>query len=193
MATAGGIGIKEQTSPYARHRFSVADFHRMGQAGILRADARVELVAGELIEMAPIGTRHAEVVDRLTRACLLSAGTQLRVRVQGPVRLDDRTEVQPDLAVLRAADYALAHPGPADVLLLIEVADTTLAYDRDVKLPLYGAAGIAEVWLVDLAGRRVTLHRAPTASGYGQVLDAPEMLTAARVPGLSVALVDLLP
>jgi Uma2 family endonuclease len=184
---------REQAPPYARHRFSVGEYHRMGQAGILRPDARVELVAGEVVEMAPIGARHAEVVDRLTRACLLGAGAQARVRVQGPVRLNDRTEVQPDVALLRPADYSAAPPGPADVLLLIELADTPLAYDRDVKLPLYAAAGIPEVWLVDLPGGRMTVHRAPEQGAYAQVAPAGPAECAQLLPDLTLTLAEVLP
>lgn len=191
MPQSASPRVRAQALRCARHRFSVGEYHRMGQAGILRPDARVELVAGEVVEMAPIGPRHAEVVDRLTRACVLGAGA--RVRVQGPVRLDDHTAVQPDLVLLRPADYTAAPPGPADVPLLVEVADTTLSYDRDVKLPLYAAAGIAEVWLVDLTAGRVVVHREPTGSGYAQVLEATDTLAASRVPGLAVAVAELVP
>ena len=124
----------------------------MGQAGILGEDDRLELLEGEIVEMAPIGSRHQSVVDRLTRLFSNRVGDAAVVRVQGPVRLGDDSEPQPDLLLLRrrADFYATAHPGPEDVLLLVEVPDTSTEYDREVKLPLYARHGIAEVWLVGL-------------------------------------------
>jgi Uma2 family endonuclease len=149
-----------------RRGFTVEEYHRMGEAGILRADERVELIEGEIIEMSPIGTRHAACVRMLTRSVGRSLGDELLLDVQNPVRLDGGLEPQPDLAVVRVRDYVDTLPGPEDVLLVIEVSDTTLAYDRNVKLPLYARANIREAWIVDLPGNAVARHNDPSEEGY---------------------------
>ncbi len=149
-----------------RRRFTVHDYHRMGEAGILHEDDRVELIEGEIVEMTAIGTRHFSCVNRLNRLLVMSVGEDAVVSVQNPVRLDEYTEPQPDLTVIRPRDYRLSLPGPEDVLLLIEVSDTTLAYDRNVKLPLYARAGIREVWIADLAGEIVERHTDPSGHSY---------------------------
>jgi Uma2 family endonuclease len=171
-----------------RWRFTVRDYHRMGEAGILHEDDRVELIEGELVEMAAIGTRHFSCVNGLNRLLVMSVGDEAIVSVQNPVRLNEYTEPQPDLTVIRPRDYRLSLPGPEDVLLLIEVSDTTLAYDRGVKLPLYARAGIREVWIVDLAGEVIVRHTDPSGDGYrnseharrGEMI-VPTMLSGAAI------------
>lgn len=138
----------------------------MGEAGILRDDERVELIHGEVVEMNPIGSRHAACVNELNWLVSSQLGSEFRVGVQNPVRLDGGLEPQPDLAVVRARDYRGSLPGPEDVLLLIEVADTSLAYDRGVKLTTYAEAGIREVWIVDLTGGTVERHTNPAGDSY---------------------------
>lgn len=152
-----------------RRRFTVADFHRMAEAGIFTEDDRVELIDGEVLEMTPIGPRHAATVKRLVELLTTSLSGSAIVSVQDPIQLADDTEPQPDLAVLRrrADYYAEAHPTTADVLLVIEVADTSLGYDRSEKLPRYARAGILEVWLVDLSGNRIEQHTNPHGDQYG--------------------------
>lgn len=166
----------ELTRTARTHRLSVRDYYRMAEAGILPPDARVELIEGEVLDMTPIGSRHNGCVNRLADALFRAVAQRGVVQVQGPLRLDNHSEPQPDLAVLRprADFYARAHPVPADVLLIIEVADTTLPFDRDVKLPLYARAGITEVWLVDLEGRRVLRYREPGSDAYARA-DAPAL------------------
>ncbi len=149
-----------------RRRFTVHDYHRMGEAGILNEDDRVELIEGEIVEMAAIGSRHFTCVNGLTRLLVRSVGDAAIVSVQNPVRLDEHSEPQPDLTVLRVRDYRESLPMPEDVLLLIEVSDTSLAYDRGVKLPLYARAGIREVWIVDLPGEVIERHTDPSMDGY---------------------------
>jgi Uma2 family endonuclease len=152
----------------SRHRLTVADFRRMGEVGILRPDDRVELIAGEIIDMSPIGSLHAALVARLASALGQRVGETAIIWTQNPLALDDTSQPQPDLAVLRprADFYAAAHPGPADVLLVIEVADTTLAFDLDVKVPLYAAAGIPEAWVIEAASRRTHVFRRPVNGRY---------------------------
>lgn len=154
----------------ARHRLNVDDYYRMAEAGILQRDSRVELIDGEVIDMVPIGADHGATVNRLAKALILACGDRAIVAVQNPVRLDPGSEPQPDFAVLRsrADGYRTAHPTPPDVFLLIEVADSTLRYDRTVKLPLYAQAGIAEYWIVNLQDRVVEAHRSPAGDGYAE-------------------------
>ena len=172
-----------------RHRFSVVEYHRMADAGLFGEDDRVELVAGEVIDMAPIGSRHAACVDRLTRLLVSRLGADAIVRVQSPVRLGDLSEPQQDIAVLAPRDdfYAGAHPGPAEVLLVVEVADTTLAWDRSVKVPLYAGAGVAEAWVVDLVAEAVEMWAGPGPDGYAEVRRAErgeEMAVAGIIMGV---------
>ena len=151
--------------PFPRHRLSVGDFHKMAEAGIFAPEDRIELIEGELVDMAPVGSAHASLIDYLTQA--LVAQTQKKnqaiVRVQSPVVLGDRSEPQPDIALLKPRKdfYRHAHPQARDILCLIEVADTSLVYDRDTKLPLYAKNGIVEVGLIVLGERRVEIYRLP--------------------------------
>ncbi|HJQ34132.1 MAG TPA: Uma2 family endonuclease [Pyrinomonadaceae bacterium] len=151
-----------------RHRFTVAEYERMGQFGIFSEDKRVELVCGEVILMSPIGERHAACVDFLTQFITLRLRHSAIVRVQNPVQLDDYSEPQPDITVLkpRADFYRHTHPHPEDMLVVIEVSDTTLDYDRKVKLPLYAAAGIPEAWLVNLPEERIEVYGDPAGGEY---------------------------
>ena len=145
----------------------------MGRAGILTAEDRVELLDGEVIVMSPIGNRHAACVDRLTNGFTRSGGLAGRalVRVQNPLAESDVSEPQPDLMLLIPRDdhYDFGHPGTADVLLLVEVADSSLEYDLNTKVPFYARAGIREVWIVDLEHNRVEVHTEPSRWGYGAV------------------------
>ena len=154
----------------ARHSFTAEEFERMGEAGIFRQDARLELIEGEIFETSPIGSPHAACVDALALVCNELARRRFIVRVQSPIRLSDFSEPQPDVALLRWRDdfYRGAHPTPPDVLLVVEVADATAAADRTVKLPLYARAGIAEAWLVDITEAQVEIYSDPSAGAYGR-------------------------
>ena len=176
-----------------RHRLNVDDYHRMAEAGILGEDDRVELIDGELIDMAPIGQGHVGVVNALTHALFMAFAGRAIVSVQNPLRLDLLNEPQPDVAILRPREDFYqrgALPGPSDVLLVVEVADNSLRYDRTVKLPLYARAGIGEVWIVDLRRRVVETHREPGPDGYAvMATHGPEdTVTPALAPGIAVAL-----
>jgi Uma2 family endonuclease len=152
------------------HRLTVDEYYRMAEAGVLSPDDRTELIEGEIIDMAPIGSAHADVVRLLTQRLLRAVGDAGVVSVQLPVRLSRRSEPQPDLAVVKTkpAGYRRAHPTADDVLLLIEVSDTTLRYDLDVKARLYATHGIAEYWVVDLVANRVWCHRLPSGTRYAE-------------------------
>src|SRR5436309_7845774 len=158
-----------------KRRFTVEEYHRMAEVGILTETDRVELIDGEIVEMTPVGSRHASVVKRLTALLTSRLGVRTIVSVQDPVQLSKESEPQPDVVLLRPTPdfYAGSHPEPVDTLLLIEVADTSLSYDRGVKLPRYAAARVIEVWIVDLAGDAVEVYRTPVPDGYRDVVRVP--------------------
>ncbi len=151
-----------------RHLFTVDEYHRLGAAGVLAEKPRTELVEGELLEMAPIGSQHAGWVGHLTRLLVQRTPEDVTVYVQNPLRIGEHSELQPDLALLRPRErpYTEAHPGPEDALLLVEVADSTVTYDRERKIPLYARHGIAEVWLFDLIGGHMEIYLEPSEDGY---------------------------
>lgn len=179
-----------------RRRFTVQEYHGMAEAGILHEDDRVELMGGEIVEMSPIGGRHAKCVTELLRALTALVGEGVRVSPQNPVKLDEYWEPQPDVAVLRASErYMVGElPEPEDVLLLIEVSDTTLAYDRDIKLPLYARFGIPEAWIVDLTSGTIERHTEPSEGGYDLVRRARRgaSVESEALPGLSVPVDDVI-
>lgn len=178
------------------HRFTVADYHRMAETGILNEDSRVELIKGRIVDMAPIGAPHLGLVNRLTRLLPAVLAGRAILSVQNPVRLDDGSEPQPDVAVLRprADDYETAIPRPADVLLLVEVADSSLADDRNDKLALYAEHGIVECWLVSVAERIVEVYREPRNGRYvfASRVGSGGILDIAALPGSVLAASDLL-
>ena len=149
-------------------RFTASEYHQMVEAGILTEDDRIELIDGEIIEMAPMGTRHLAYVNRLNRQFVRGLGDGVIVQVQGSIRLSEYSEPEPDLVLLhwRRDFYVDRYPGPEDVLLIVEVADSSLAYDRGVKAALYARSGIREYWLVDVNGRSITLYRDPSGDSY---------------------------
>jgi len=178
------------------HRFTVDDYHAMAAAGALKPDDRVELIDGEILDMTPIGSRHAAAVDILNRWLVIGCGSRAIIRVQGPLRLDLHSEPEPDLLALVPRDdfYRDKPPAASDVLLLIEVADSSLSYDRRVKLPLYARAAVREAWLVDLVRNEVEVRREPGPDGFAQVEHCGRgtALSPAAFPNLSLAIGDLL-
>ena len=186
--------MQTETREVTRRRFTVHEYHKMAEAGILHEDDRIELIDGELVEMNAIGTPHFNCVNRLTRLLVREAGDDAIVSIQNPVRLDEYSEPQPDAALIRSRDYSDSLPMPEDVLLLIEVSDTTLAYDRGVKLPRYAEAGIPEVWIVNLPGQRIEHHTGPSGDLYGHVHLARrgEKIESVSLQGLRVSVDDVL-
>lgn len=172
------------------YRFTVEDYHRMAEAGILGEDDRVELIEGEIVEMPPIGSPHGGTVKALIHLFSKAVGDRAIVSVQDPARLSDISEPQPDLMLLRPRPdfYRNSHATPADVLLLVEVADTSAAYDRSVKLPLYARVGIPEYWLVDLERGVLEVYRSPEDDRYA---DLQELRSGARVAPASLPDVEL--
>lgn len=179
-----------------RYRFTTTDYHRMAEAGILGEDDRVELIEGEILEMSPIGRLHASTVDRLNRLFNRAVGDAAIVRVQNPIVVNDYNEPQPDLTLLRPRTdfYAAGHPTPEAILLAIEVADTTVAFDRRVKAPLYARNGMPELWLIDLKRGHVVAFRDPTETGYAttQVFRRGEAISPVAFPDLVLPVAELL-
>ncbi|MEJ5198619.1 MAG: Uma2 family endonuclease [Anaerolineae bacterium] len=183
--------------PFApRWRFTVTEYHRLIAAGILHEDDRVELMGGDLVMMSPIGSKHAAAVKRLNYLLMRSLQDRALIGVQDPLYLDEHSEPQPDITVLKPRQdfYVHSHPGPNDVLLLIEVADTSIEYDRDVKLYAYARAGIVEAWLVDLIDGLIMIHREPSPTGYKLLRKAlpGEMISPTAFPDLQIAVADVI-
>lgn len=181
----------------AHHRFSLADYAQMIDLGILTENDRVELIRGEIIEKMSIGELHAACVKRLNRIFSTRLAQRACVGVQDPIRLAD-SEPEPDISLLkpRDDDYATSHPEPDDVLLVVEVAEASLDFDRNVKGPLYAENGIAEYWILNLIDRALEVHRAPDAGGrYADVriLKSGDATDLVRLPGTSLLVADLFP
>jgi Uma2 family endonuclease len=154
-----------------RRQFDVGQYHHMIATGVLREGDRIELIEGEILEMAAIGSQHAAQVKRLNRLFSRRLIDEILIAIQNPVELGPRSEPEPDVALLRwrADYYADSHPQPADVYLVIEVADSTVEYDRQVKAPLYARSGIVEYWLIDISAETIEIYRQPTPDGYQQI------------------------
>jgi Uma2 family endonuclease len=175
--------------------FTVQEYHLMTEAGVFANNQRVELIEGEIIQMAAIGTRHASCVNRLARRFSLIPEDLVTFAIQNPIQLTRRTEPQPDVVLLqpRADYYATAHPIPSEVLLLVEVSDSTVDFDRDVKVPNYARSGIQEVWLWDLEANCLEVYRFPTGNGYTsmQKFERGEMVSPLAFPEFELS-IDLI-
>ncbi len=173
----------------ARHHFTAEQYRRMGELGVLPANKNFELIEGEIIEMSPIGSRHAACVDMMSTILNRQVGDDVIVRVQNPILLDDDSEPQPDIALLRfrADFYRESHPTPADVLLVIEVADATLDTDRRMKLPLYARAGIPEVVILNVKDEQLEHHTDPRDGIYRvtRIFKRGERFASSAVPGVA--------
>jgi Uma2 family endonuclease len=181
-----------ENKPQDRRIITVEDYHRMAEEGLLNEDSRVELIEGEIIDMAPIGISHNCAVDRLNERLVEAVARRASVRVQGSFRLSNITEPQPDLILLKRRDDFYAHKFAAgdDTLLVVEVSDTTLRYDRNVKVPLYAKYGIPEVWIVDLENSRLHFFRSLTGGSYTSASATAEPALTG-LPGLDGMRVDL--
>lgn len=152
----------------AKRLINVDEYHRMAEVGILTEADKVELIQGEIIKMSPIGSKHAAIVDRINKLLNQHYSDNAIVRIQNPVRINDINEPEPDIAVLKYREdyYIEKHPKPQDILLVIEVSDTTLTYDKEIKLPLYATAGIPEFWLINIEKSEIEVHRFPATDIY---------------------------
>ena len=179
-----------------KRKFTVAEYYRMAEVGILHHTERVELLDGEIIVMAPMGERHANGVRRIGQALQRMARLAVTVSVQCPLRLDDLSEPEPDIALLRfREDGYITHPGPADTLVVMEVSDSTLDFDREVKSKRYAAAGIPEMWVMNLPGDCIDRLDQPGPAGYARhtVFRRGDKISPAALPDLAFAVADLLP
>lgn len=178
-----------------RHRITVDEYHRMAEVGLLAPDARVELIEGEIIDMAPIGPPHSSVVNQMLRLMMRAVGDLAIVQSQGAVRLNMRNEPEPDLALFRPREdfYRHQHPSGADTLLVIEVSESSLRYDREIKVPLYARHGVPEVWVVDLVNGQLLTWRSPVTGEYQLHAAAaqPGIVPIAALPGVLVDLSGL--
>lgn len=178
-----------------RRTLTVDEYHRIGDAGILRPDDRVELIEGEMIEMAPIGSRHFAMVNKLCTLLVTAVGNDGIVSIQNPIVLPPRNEPQPDLVILkpRADYYKNQLPGAQDVLLLVEVSDTTLEYDRDAKIPTYAQHAIPEVWLVNVQANTLSIFLDPSPKGYGRLLtpQVGDHVVPHRLPTVRLSVTDI--
>ena len=189
------IGVHEKRErmsvQYEKRYFNVVEYYRMAEAGVLSPDDRVELIEGEVVKMSPIGSRHAACVRRLDALLNREATDLAQVSVQNPVRLDDFSEPEPDVALLRprADFYADSHPTPADVLLIVEVADTSVEFDRGIKLPLYARAGVPQVLIVNMPGEVVESYSEPVNGAYQKFVRARrgESVGIILLPNLSLS------
>lgn len=180
-----------------RRLFTRDEYYAMAEAGILKPEDRVELIEGEIYRMAPIGNRHAGCVNRVNRVVTNGLTERAVVALQNPVHLNDFSEPQPDVAVLRPRQdfYSESHPRPTDVLLLIEVANSSSGFDRQSKIPLYALNGIAEVWLIDLPRQRLEVYRDPARDGYRTVqrLQRGERVAPQAFPDFEIEIAAILP
>jgi Uma2 family endonuclease len=178
-----------------RHRITVDHFYRMAEAGLFKPGERVELIDGEIIDMPPMGSRHAATLEHLASILTAAVGARAIVRQQLPVRLADDSEPEPDIALVKARDdrYRSAHPTAADVLLLVEISDVTLRHDREVKVPLYARCGVPEVWLVDLPDSRVHFYRVPVDGRYADasLVTGPAAASLSAWPDVAIDLAPL--
>ncbi len=176
--------------------FTVEEYHRMVEAGVLDEGSKVELIEGEVYPMAAMGSQHAACIDRLNKLLSPRVGDAFIVRVQCPVELHDTSEPEPDISLLKFREdfYASGHPKPEDTLLAVEVSDTTLAHDTNVKLPAYARAGIPEVWIVDLNTNTVHIHTNPATGEYRNTsrIRRDGTFESKTLPGTGLAASDIL-
>jgi Uma2 family endonuclease len=183
------------TDRLPRHRITVDEYYRMAEDGRLDPDTRVELIEGEIIEMAPMGSAHAGKTSRIDHLLSRALGTAAQIRVQMPLRLDNHSEPEPDIAVVVSREdfYEERHPTPADVLLVVEISDSSSGPDRNRKISLYARGGVPEVWVVDVKSKRLHVYREPRDGAYTDVWSTvkPGMIALSALPGIRVDLKEL--
>ena len=187
--------MNTSTNALRRHRLTVTEYFRMGEHGILAPDARVELINGEIIDMTPINSPHSGTVNQLNTLLVRAAGDRAVISVQNPIILGEYSAPQPDLCLLkpRADHYKRAHPEAGDVLLAIEVADTSLSYDRNTKSRLYAQFGIAEMWLIDVNSGQLWRYCNVDNESYAEVkvLDPSNTIEPLALPDCSIQIASL--
>lgn len=189
--------MSDMASVYERHRITLDEYHRMAKAGVFDAQARIELIDGELIEMAPIDPPHASTVDRILNQFAAHLAGRAWIRCQNPMTLRPASEPQPDLILARCGEsgYSDHHPYAQDVLLAVEVSVSSLRFDRKIKVPLYARSGIRELWLVNLVENELVAYREPTDAWYASVNTycRGDRISPSAFPDVNFAVTDLLP
>ncbi len=179
-----------------KHQICVSEWHKMGEYNIFPPDARMELIKGEIIEMAPIGPSHAGCVIKLIELFANQKGKNALINVQNPIQLGNLSEPEPDVVLLRPAShfYQKQHPTADDIFLLIEVSDTTLKHDRDEKIPLYAKDGIIECWLIDLNEFQIEVYLNPSANGYThkRIFESGQTLIPSQLPQIKIPVSEIL-
>ncbi|WP_202219990.1 Uma2 family endonuclease [Okeania sp. KiyG1] len=182
--------------PLLKRQFNVKEYNKMPEVGILKEDERVELIRGEILKMSPVGRHHAACVNRLTRLFSQRLGDRVLVSVQNPIELGDYSEPEPDIALLelKADFYESGHPQSQDLFLIVEVADSTIKFDREVKVPLYAENNVIEVWLVDINKEYLEVYRQPIGGSYKQVqkLERGEIFSVQRFPDINIQVDEIL-
>lgn len=182
--------------PLMRKKFRSDEIHQMVKIGILPEESGWELIHGEIIHRMMIGSRHASVVKRINRILIMLFGERFIIGVQDPIHIDEYNDPEPDISLLKSRDdfYEAGHPNPSDVLLVLEVSDSTLEYDRDVKKGLYAKAGISEFWLVNLIDNTIERYSEPADGRYFQmkIFKQSEMIQAASIDNLQIQVSDLI-
>ena len=182
------------TNP-TKYRLTVEQYYKMAEVGILGTEQRTELIEGEIVEMSPIGAKHAGTINRLNRVLSPLVSNQAIISIQNSIRLSDNSEPQPDLAVLRLRDdcYTDCHPIPDDIFLLIEVSDSTLKYDREIKIPLYAKAGIPEVWIANIEAQIFEVYCLLSQDEYQKVQNygKGEVIQIGALADIAIAVDDI--
>ncbi|HXG85252.1 MAG TPA: Uma2 family endonuclease [Pyrinomonadaceae bacterium] len=186
----------EKTSVVKPKRFSVEEFYKMTEAGILPEESGWEVIDGYLLDKMTIGSKHASIVKRLNRILTNLVANQAVISIQDPVHIDEYNEPEPDIALLEPREdfYAAGHPSPPDVLLLIEVSDSTVEYDREIKKTLYAEAGIPEFWLVNLKNETIEVYTQPKNGSYysARILEAGETIDSKSIENLTLSVAEIL-
>jgi Uma2 family endonuclease len=174
-----------------------AEYYQMMESGIIREGEKVELILGQIFTMAAKGTRHTVATSRSIKSLLMLIGEQAIVRCQDPITLPNNSEPEPDIVIarLRSDDYVNSHPAPEDIILVIEVADSTIKFDRETKASLYAAAGISEYWIVNLIDDRLEIYRQPEGNIYTsvQIVTPPRSINLPEFSEISLNISDLFP
>jgi Uma2 family endonuclease len=173
------------------------EYYGMMQSGIIREGERVELILGQIFTIAAKGTRHTVSTTRLLKELLMLVGERTIVRCQDPITLPNNSEPEPDIVIarLRSDDYVNSHPSPEDIILVIEVADSTIKFDRDTKAPLYAAAGIGEYWIINLVDDRLEIYRQPEGNIYTsiEIVTPPRSIRLSQFPEILLNISDFFP
>lgn len=184
------------TRPLQKRLINVDEYHRMAEAGILGPNDRVELILGEILNMSPIGSKHSAIVKRVTQLFVTAFLNKAIVQIQDPIQIKDFSEPEPDILLLKQREdfYYNQLPQPEDVFLLIEVADSTLDFDKNVKLPIYSEAGIKEYWIVDINNNQILIHSIPEGKLYKniKIATASDHVNCSSFPNISIAVKDIL-